>query len=67
MGERRPSITFSAYLTGGVPDGAPLWREPPTEPTAPPAAARADGASTGADRSSGTPGRDRAADPLKDE
>ena len=24
-----PSITFSAYLTGGVPDGAPLWRDPP--------------------------------------
>ena len=32
MGDRGPSITFSAYLTGGVPDGAPLWREPPAEP-----------------------------------
>ena len=30
----RPTITFSAYLTGGVAAGAPLWRDPsPTEPT----------------------------------
>ena len=23
----RPSITFSDYLDGGVPEGAPLWRD----------------------------------------
>ena len=28
----RLSITFGAYLTGGVPDGMPLWREPPVKP-----------------------------------
>ena len=27
----RVSITFGLYLTGGVPDGVPLWREPPRE------------------------------------
>ena len=27
MSDRRLSITFSDYLTGGVPDGTPLWRE----------------------------------------
>ena len=26
----RISVTFGAYLTGGVPDGVPLWREPAT-------------------------------------
>ena len=29
----RVSITFGPYLTGGVPDGAPLWREPPAKPS----------------------------------
>ena len=24
---RRVSISFSAYLSGGVPDDVPLWRE----------------------------------------
>lgn len=32
MAGRGPSITFSAYLTGGVPEGAPLWHEPRKAP-----------------------------------
>ena len=35
MGSRGPSITFSAYLTGGVPEGAPLWRDPSVDPGRP--------------------------------
>ena len=34
MGRVRPTMTFSAYLTGGVPPGAPLWHEPVPVPGA---------------------------------
>ena len=31
----RVSITFGLYLTGGVPDGVPLWRDPPNASASP--------------------------------
>ena len=31
MSDVRSTLTFSAYLTGGVGHDGPLWREPPAD------------------------------------
>ena len=33
MAQDDTTITFSAYLSGGIPDDVPRWREPPKPAT----------------------------------
>ena len=64
MASERVSITFSAYLDGGVADGTPLWR-PRCDESGPAREARTGkaGAAGGDDADNGSEPRDRPIEP----